>query len=122
MVLSIFDNIFIVCSILEAIRRHFGALHDVIHIYAFAYFMYQLQAMAFVSSIFTTVVLAVERYMAVTKPLLHHHNIIQVQESHNNTWRRVFYYIGPVILLSIAFNTPKYFEIDVVDREMKVSV
>ena len=74
--LAVFDNIFIFCSILEAIRKHFGPLHDVIHVYAFAYFLYQLQSMAIVSSIFTTVVLAVERCLAVAKPI-EYHNAIQ---------------------------------------------
>ena len=76
MFLAVFDNIFIFCSILEAIRKHFGPLHDVIHVYAFAYFLYQLQSMAIVSSIFTTVVLAVERCLAVAKPI-EYHNAIQ---------------------------------------------
>ena len=105
--LAVFDNIFIFCSLLEAIRKHFGPLHDVIHVYAFAYFLYQLQSMAIVSSIFTTVVLAVERCLAVAKPI-EYHNAIQG----TNPWRRVFHYIVPVIIISVVFNTPKYFEIE----------
>jgi len=105
--LAVFDNIFIFCSILEAIRKHFGPLHDVIHVYAFAYFLYQLQSMAIVSSIFTTVVLALERCLAVAKPI-EYHNAIQGA----NPWRRVMNYIVPVIIISVVFNTPKYFEIE----------
>ena len=74
--LAVFDNIFIFCSILEAVRKNFGPLHHVAHVYAFAYFLYQLQAMAIVSSIFTTVVLALERCVAVAKPI-EYHNAIQ---------------------------------------------
>jgi len=115
MFLSVFDNIFIFCSILEAVRKNFGSLHDVAHVYAFAYFLYQLQSMAIVSSIFTTVVLALERCLAVAKPI-EYHNAIQG----TNPWRRVIHYIVPVIILSVLFNTPKFFEIDVVQRERKV--
>jgi hypothetical protein len=40
--LAAFDNVFIVCSILEAVRKNFGPLHEVAHVYAFAYFLYQV--------------------------------------------------------------------------------
>lgn len=113
--LAVFDNIFLFCSILEGIRKNFGPLHQIAHVYAFAYFLYQLQSMAIVSSIFTTVVLALERCLAVAKPI-EYHNAIQG----TNPWRRVIHYIVPVIVISITFTTPKYFEIDVVDLERKV--
>ncbi len=75
--LSIFDNIFIICSLLEAVRKNFGPIHDRVHSYAFAYFLYQLQSVAIVSSIFTTIVLALERCLAVAKPI-EYHNAVQV--------------------------------------------
>ena len=115
--LAVFDNIFLFCSILEGIRKNFGPLHQIAHVYAFAYFLYQLQSMAIVSSIFTTVVLALERCLAVAKPI-EYHNAIQG----TNPWRRVIHYIVPVIFISITFTTPKYFEIDVVDLERKVQM
>ena len=115
--LAVFDNIFICCSILEAVRKNFGPLHDVVHVYAFAYFLYQLQSMAIVSSIFTTVVLAVERCLAVAKPI-EYHNAVQG----TNPWRRVFHYIVPVIIISVVFNTPKYFEIDVIDIDRSIDM
>ena len=40
--LAAFDNVFIVCSLLEAVRKNFGPLHEVAHVYAFAYFLYQV--------------------------------------------------------------------------------
>ena len=75
--LAAFDNIFIICSLLEAIRKNFGPIHEMIHSYAFAYFLYQLQSVAIVSSIFTTIVLALERRLAVVKPI-EYHNAVQV--------------------------------------------
>jgi hypothetical protein len=75
--LAAFDNIFIVCSLLEAVRKNFGPIHDRVHSYAFAYFLYQLQSVAIVSSIFTTIVLALERRLAVAKPI-EYHNAVQV--------------------------------------------
>ena len=45
--------------------------------------------------------------MSVAKPI-EYHNAIQG----TNPWRRVFHYIVPVIIISVVFNTPKYFEIE----------
>ena len=39
--LAVFDNVFIVCSLLEAVRKNFRAIHD-LHVYLFAYFLYQV--------------------------------------------------------------------------------
>lgn len=57
--LSIFDNLFIFSCLLEAIRRFIGTSN--IHQLAFIYFFYQLQSIALLCSINTTVVLAIER-------------------------------------------------------------
>ena len=75
--LSAFDNIFIICSLLETIRKNLGPIHEQIQTYAYAYFLYQLQSVAIVSSIFTTIVLALERCLAVAKPI-EYHNAVQV--------------------------------------------
>ena len=76
--LSVFDNIFIACSLLESVRKNFGPWNEKIQTYAFAYFLYQLQSVAAVSSIFTTIVLALERCLAVAKPI-EYHNAVQVK-------------------------------------------
>lgn len=40
--LAIFDNVFICCSILEAIRKHYGTFYELGHVYAYAFFFYQV--------------------------------------------------------------------------------
>ena len=75
--LAIFDTIFIVCSLLESVRKNFDPIHEIIQSYTYAYFLYQLQSVAAVASIFTTVVLALERRLAVSKPI-EYHNAVQV--------------------------------------------
>lgn len=55
-----------------------------------------------------TVVLALERYLAITKPI-EYHNTIQG----TNPWRRVLSYIIPVVIVSTLFNIPKFFEITI---------
>ena len=57
--LAVFDNLFIISSLLEAIRRFVGT--TLFHQLAFIYCFYQLQSIALSCSINTTVVLAIER-------------------------------------------------------------
>lgn len=79
------------------------------HTYAFAYFGYQFQSFAIVASIFMTVVLALERFLAITRPI-EYHNAIQGL----NPWRRVMNYVIPVVVCSAVFNIPKFFETTVI--------
>jgi hypothetical protein len=70
-----------------------------------------LQSIAVLSSIFMTVVLALERYLAITRPI-EYHNAIQGA----NPWKRVWSYVVPVVIFSAIFNIPKFLETKVVER------
>lgn len=59
----------------SAVRKYIGPFGNW-HVYAFAHLGYQVQAISILSSIFMTVVLALERYLAITKPI-EYHNAIQ---------------------------------------------
>ena len=62
------------CSILESFRRElFGATR--IHLYLFVYALYPLANANLCCSIYMTVVLALERYLAVSRPV-HYHNAV----------------------------------------------
>ena len=64
-------------------------------------------------STYITVVLALERYRAVWRPIEYHNNV----NSSPHPWRRVFKsYIVPVVIFSILFNLPKFFETRFVER------
>ena len=69
----------------------------------------QFQSIAIVASIFTTVILALERFLAVSKPI-EYHNATQGM----NPWSRVIKYVIPVMLMSAIFSIPKFFETKVV--------
>ena len=66
-----------------------------------------------------TVVLAVERFIAVTRPIEYH---VNVTSSGQSPWRRVSAYMVPTVLFSIAFNVPKFFEIKGVPDIRKVRI
>ena len=102
--LAIADNIFIICSVLEAIRKYFGSTE--LHLLIFGSFLYQFHNMILCCSTYLTVMLAMERYKAVWRPVEYRNNVL----SSLHPWRRVLTYVAPVVLLSVLFNIPKFFE------------
>ena len=121
--LAIFDNVFIMCQILEAKRKltnnfegyfEFDQLHELV----FGYFLYPLHAFVLTASIYITVALALERYRAVWRPVEYHNKYKGV-----NPWKRIMKsYISPVIAFSMAFSIPKWFEIEFATENMTTNV
>ncbi len=66
--LAIIDNTYLFGAILESCRKRFR-LHTDIHILLFPYFLYPVHMMAMTGSIFMTVAIALERYVAVHYPI-----------------------------------------------------
>ena len=125
MFLAIFDNIFIICQLLEAQRKMTNTNDELdedifsqAHEYAFAYFLYQLHSFVLVCSMYITVALALERYQAVWKPVEYH-----IKTKGINPWTRVIlYYVLPVILFSSLINIPKWFEIKLEEYSQSIFV
>lgn len=111
-VLALFDGIFNLCDILNSIRKIYYNSSSCLpmnyfqmaHIYLFPIFLYPLQKIAMTSSIYTTVVLAFERCKAVSRP------ISTFVNDGRGTTKRVILNIGLVLLFSIIFNLPNFFE------------
>ena len=61
-----------------------------------------------------TVVLALERYRAVWRPIEYHNQV----NSSPHPWRRVLVYIIPVIIFSALFNLPKFFETEFIEGKV----
>ncbi|TRY73705.1 hypothetical protein TCAL_00917, partial [Tigriopus californicus] len=103
--LSAMDSIFIILAIVDysfvrAFKWSFKAF-----VYLFPYVIYPLNNISFCASIFTTVAMAYERYIAVCRPL--HYRDITTRYS---VQRRTLSYILPVILVSVILNVPKFLE------------
>lgn len=103
-ILAALDAIFNMCDILESVRMYHGGGCREAHIYLFPYFLYPLQNITMVASIYTTVVVAVERYYAVTSPIS-----AFVDDGHAK-WKKVLAFIAPVLVFSVIFNIPTFFE------------
>jgi hypothetical protein len=75
-------------------------LHDYIHYRL----LLALQSIIMMASIYTTVIVTLERYVAVSRPLS------AFVEDGSDGWRKVFTYILPMFVVTVAFNMPKFFE------------
>ena len=103
-ILAVCDAIFNLCDILESVRQYHGGGCSSLHIYLFPHVLYPLQNITMVASIYTTVVVALERYYAVTRP------ISAFVDDGGGKWRKVLAFIIPVLVFSIIFNIPTFFE------------
>ncbi|TRY70052.1 hypothetical protein TCAL_04844 [Tigriopus californicus] len=108
--LAVFDNLYIICSVLEGIRKHsaFSQWHE----YAFGHVLYQFHNFVLCCSIYITLTLALERYRAVWRPVEYHNRCKGA-----NPWRRVANYVIPVFIFSVIFNIPKFFEVEFVVKQ-----
>ena len=66
--LAFFDSCYLFGSILEALRKHFD-LTTKLHLLLFPYLLYPGQMIVMTASVFMTVAIAMERYVAVHYPL-----------------------------------------------------
>jgi hypothetical protein len=66
--LALFDSGYLLGSILESFRKSFH-LFSRVHMLLFPYFLYPGQTIMMSASIFMTVAIAMERYVAVHYPL-----------------------------------------------------
>ena len=75
---------------------------------------FQFHNMVMCCSAYMTVVLALERYRAVWRPVEYHNTV----NASAKPWRRVMVYTLPVVIFSILFNLPKFFETEFEEVEV----
>eukprot|EP00095_Tigriopus_kingsejongensis_P009500 maker-scaffold1595_size34508-snap-gene-0.9 protein:Tk09500 transcript:maker-scaffold1595_size34508-snap-gene-0.9-mRNA-1 annotation:"mitogen-activated protein kinase kinase kinase 1-like" len=102
--LALFDNLYLILSILDSIRHEHGTLN--IHYHLFANVLYPMHNASLTCSIYMTVVLAFERYLAVAHPVSYHLSV-----NDGRQWARITRYVLPVVIFSTLFNIPKFFEL-----------
>ena len=81
-----------VCRTPRQVKRHQKSL------------IWCLQNIALVASVYTTVVIAFERYVALKNPFT------MRTASEDKKWLQVAKWVGPTIIFSIVFNIPMFFE------------
>lgn len=110
-VLSTFDTTYLITAFCESLRKSFKLATN-LHIELFPYLLYPMQGIALTGSIFMTVAIAFERYVAVHNPI----NYNRAMNDARATRARVFRFVFPVIVASVLFSVPKFFESTVVHK------
>ena len=103
MCLSTFDSMFIFFGLLEILRKW---LMMPIQQFLFAKVVYPFRSMAMCCSIYTTVVLTLERYQAITNPIEH-----RSRNVNTSLGKRLINYIVPVGTFSFIYYVPKFFDL-----------
>ena len=107
--LAILDILFIICSVPTFSFDAFKWLEgSKIYYYLTLHFLYAMTPVTLHASIFMTVALTVERYLAVCKPFVFRNLNLK-----NSAILRLTLYLLPVIVISIVVNIPKFFEMKV---------
>ena len=106
--LSAFDSLFILCGLLELLRRW---KNSSLQAFLFTNIVYPFRSMAMCSSIYITIVLSLERYQAITSPIQHRNRGVNT-----SLGKRLLVYILPVTLFSFVYYFPKFFDLYVVEE------
>jgi len=135
--LAFFDNIFLFLEIIESIRLKHPSWSGKFHLYLFPYLLYPMQNISLFCSIYTTVVITFERYLAIRRPI---RTFIaapctrkistlstttgsggmatsESEETWLEKWGRVLTYIVPIFIFSLLFNLPTFFEFSITKKE-----
>jgi len=107
-VLACFDLVYLVTMILESMRKL--GLETWLHLVIFPQFLHPLNAIAMMGSIYLTVGVALERYMAVYNPLAYNRR----QQDTTKNRHHLLTYLLPILLFAVLFNITKFFESKVV--------
>jgi hypothetical protein len=121
-ILAIFDAVYNFCDIAESFRIvHYEQnpcadmpLYQKIHLNIFPHVLRPLRYISMVASIYTTIIISMERYVAVSKPI---YSFVGYFEGAHGKWRSALMYTIPAALFSFAFSLPKFFEFSVASKD-----
>ena len=105
--LVLMDNVYLLIGVLEVWINSLEvpSFRD-LHFYF--YFIYPFRGIVMCSIIYMTTILAFQRYRAITSPLNFR---MQNRQMSGATWLQTLKFVGPVILFSVIFQLPTFFEI-----------
>ena len=94
-----FDLMYIVVGGVNYTFKAFNANSDV-YVYLYPHIIHPFTHIAATGVIFMTVAITIERYLGLCHPFLPH------------TSRKAWYYVVPVVIISVTMNVPKFLEIE----------
>nr|XP_040563744.1 G-protein coupled receptor daf-37-like [Lepeophtheirus salmonis] len=106
--LSTFDTLYLVGSLSESLGKIIG-FHSDIQIILIPLLFYPGRMIMMTTSVFMTIAIAMERYVAVHYPLDYN----QAMNDERASLIRLLKYVVPVALFSVIFNIPKFLELHI---------
>ena len=102
--LTVFDILFLLNSIYESFRLHITGTDYCSFQGHVLFVLFPMRKIVLCCSIYMTLVLTFERYLAVARPIAHRNRSIGSSEG-----KRVLKYVSPVIFFSIIYCMPTFF-------------
>ena len=106
--LVIIDSVYLSIGILEVWFYSFEK-PSFTKLYLYFFFVYPFRGIMLCCIIYMTVTLAFQRYKSIAKPMA---NIMRNPVLNGETWTDVMKYVFPVLLFSILFKLPLFFEVE----------
>ena len=106
--LTIFDSLYITCEISEVFRHRYNTI---LQQYIFVSFVYPIRNIFMLSSIYMTVVLAFERYQAITDPVQY-----RIRGVRTSMKQQLLSHLLPGVMFAVVYCIPRFFELYVGDR------
>ena len=103
-----FDSIYILMEVIDRMGFRFG-LSTQIHILMYPYFLRPITKVSLTSSIFMTIAIAYERYVAIKRPIIHRQSLTSRRFRRRNLMK----YIFCVLAWAIILNVPIWFESEI---------
>ena len=120
-VLAVFDLVYCTTTLLESLIR-LGMPSYVYNIF-FPHLIYPVNSIVMTGSIYMTMAIALERYLAVHQPMFRVPNQFSAITNDSSLRRKQLrQYVVPITLFSVIFNIPKYFESYLVFEENEVNI
>ena len=107
-ILAVFDLVYLVTMMMDSLRDL--GLHSYIQTVMFPHFIFPLNSISLMCSIYMTLIVALERYMAVYNPLDYNRR----QQDSTAQRYHIFNFVCPLIILAFIFNLTRFFESEVV--------
>ena len=110
--LFVFDSMFLfstmMANILQTYSHHNYPLQSSIPLIAFAYIFNPLSSISLTASIYMTIGVSYERFVAIKRPIIHR----QAIESSRFRRQNLLRYVLSVVIFSLSFNFAQFFELE----------
>lgn len=101
------DSAFLLVNLIQFTLDHITSFGNLYHL-LYTYFLYPSYWITLTLSIYFTVAISHERYVAIQQPIIHR----QQMKSAKSRRLRLITYVLPIIITAFVFNIPHFFELE----------